>query len=308
MDIYDQTVDYFVTMSAAQSWNEAQALFCRAAAGKPDHWLLPIRACEAVGGFAEQAVPAMVATACAHIGILLVDDMLDDDPRGEYRRVGAAQAANLASAFLSYGSQVILCDQVQPMAKLTALQVFNEMIVNTAFGQYLDVQNLHDEEAYWRIVGTKSSPFFGAAIHLGALFGGASENVAKKLEEVGRLYGEMIQIHDDIHDTMETHANPDWIQGRSPLPILFARVVDHPDQARFIALYKNIADEGSLQEAQEILIRCGAVSYCVHQLVQRHEKVQRILNEIPLVQRDAVAVILDEVIAPVQMLIEACNE
>ncbi len=307
MDIYDQTADYFVTLSAVQSWNEAQALFRHAASGKPDHWLLPIKACEAVGGFPEQAVPAMVAIACAHIGILLVDDMLDNDPRGEYHRIGAGEAANFASAFLSFGSQAILHSQASARTKLTTFQVFNQMIVTIAFGQHLDVQNPQDEDAYWRVVETKSSPFFGAAIYLGALFGGASERVAENLEEVGRLYGEMIQIHDDMHDAMETCVNPDWMQCRSPLPILFARLVDHPDRARFIELHENISEEGALQEAQEILIRCGAVSYCVDQLVRRHDQVQEILNEISLVKRDAVASLLDEVIAPVQKLFEACR-
>jgi geranylgeranyl diphosphate synthase type I len=307
MDIYDQITSYFSTLPAARSWSEAQRIFRQAASGKPDHWLLSLKACEAVGGTPEQAVPAILAIACAQIGILLVDDMLDDDPRGEYRRIGAAQAANLASVFLSAGSQAILYSQAAPATKLAALQAYHQMIVTTAFGQSLDVENPEDEEAYWRVVVTKSAPFFGAALYLGALLGGASEQVADPLEQVGGLYGEMIQIYDDIQDTLEIPANPDWRQGRSPLPILFARVVDHPDRAHFMELYQNISEEGALPEAQEILLRCGAMSYCVDQLVRRYARVQGILKGISLVKREAITALLEAVIAPVQNLLQACK-
>ena len=82
------------------------------------------------------------------------------------------------------------------------------------------------------------------------------------LQKLGGIYGEMIQIHDDMHDAMETPANPDWVQGRSPLPILFASLVSHPEQKRFLALVQNITEPAALQEAQDILIRWGAISYC----------------------------------------------
>jgi len=307
MDMFDQIVNFFPMIPHIGEWQEAQNMFRHAASRKPDHWLMPVRACEAVGGSQEQAVPAVLAIACAHISILLVDDMLDDDPRGEYRRIGMPASSNMACAFQAAALQALAQCVKEPSARLAALTSFNEMFLSTAFGQFLDVQSPADEAAYWRTTQTKSSPFFGAALQAGALAGGGSLDAAERLKELGCLYGEMIQVHDDMHDTMETPANPDWSQGRSPLPILFAQLVDHPDRARFMELHKNISDEGALQEAQEILIRCGAVSYCVDQLIRRHEKAQGILNAISLVRRDAIASLLDEVIAPVQRLLESCE-
>ncbi|MBI5841944.1 MAG: polyprenyl synthetase family protein [Chloroflexi bacterium] len=305
MNIYPSIVDYLLNMPVLGEWNDAKTILNRIASVQPRDWRLPLTACEAVGGSLEQGIPASASLACAQIGIILVDDMLDDDPRGEYRRIGAGQAANLASAFLSAGSQAILYSQAGPMIRLDALSSLNEMILAVALGQCLDVQNPQDEDAYWRVVENKSAPFFGTAIHLGALFGGASKIAGEKMEQVGRVYGEMIQIHDDLRDTMETPANPDWTQGRSPLPILFARLVDHPDRTRFMELYGNIADEGTLQEAQEILIRCGAVSYCVDQLMRRSQSAEKILRSIPLVRADLMESLLEAVIAPVRKLFDA---
>ena len=154
------------------------------------------------------------------------------------------------------------------------------------------------------MVENKSAPFYGCGIQLGAIFAEAGEEVTKELERLGRLYGEMIQIHDDLNDTMAVPANPDWLQKRKPLPILFALTVEHPDHARFLALYQNMSNGNALQEAQEILIRCGAVSYCVDQLVRRYQTAQNILNKTPLPNKGVVEDLVQGVIAPVRNLFE----
>src|SRR5687767_4073055 len=112
----------------------------------------------------------------------------------------------------------------------------------------------------------------------------------------------MIQIHDDLNDTMAVPANSDWLQGRKPLPILYAQSVQHPQRARFMELYQNISAENALQEAQEILIRCGAVSYCVDQLLRRHQATRAILDETPLRNKAIVDSVIATIIAPVERL------
>ena len=97
---------------------------------------------------------------------------------------------------------------------------------------------------------------------------------------------------------METPANPDWLQGRSPLPILFAPLVEHPDQSRFLKLKKQIDQPETLKEAQEILLRCGAISYCADQLIQKYEKALKVLNGIPLLKHEPISSLFDEILAP----------
>ena len=88
------------------------------------------------------------------------------------------------------------------------------------------------------------------------------------------------------------------------MPILFATSVDHPERARFVELVQDISSGNALQEAQDILIRCGAVSYCVDQLLQRDRAVQAILSKTPLPNRAAVDTLLEAAIAPVWKLCE----
>jgi geranylgeranyl pyrophosphate synthase len=114
----------------------------------------------------------------------------------------------------------------------------------------------------------------------------------------------MIQIHDDMHDSMESPANPDWLEGRSPLPILFASLVKHPEQERFLQLKKRANRSEALKEAQEILIRCGAISYCADQLIQKYEEAMKLLSKIPLTNCEPISSLFNEVIAPIHKLLQ----
>lgn len=304
MDIYQSTVDDLLTLPIFDSWPEMRTILQRAASLRPRDWQLPVVACQAVGEPPEKAIPASAALACAQISIILVDDMLDDDPRGEYRRIGSGRASNFAIAFQAAALDALVGSQASSSVRLEALDSLNRMMLTTAHGQELDIQNPAEETSYWRVVENKSAPFYGCALHLGALLAEAGESIAGNLERLGLLYGEMIQIHDDLNDTMAVPANPDWLQGRKPLPILFALTVEHPERAKFLDLYQNISNENALQKAQEILIRCGAVSYCVDQLQRGYRAAQDILNKATLPNKGRMDLLLQGVMAPLCSLFE----
>jgi geranylgeranyl pyrophosphate synthase len=305
MDLYQSTVDYTLTLPVMKSWPELQTLLTKTASMKPRHWELPVKACQAAGGSVEQAIPAVAAIACAQISIILIDDMLDEDPRGEHHREGLAKVANYAAAFQTASLEALFYNSKQTISRFSDLRNLNRMIFMTAFGQHLDIQNPSDEIAYWRIVENKSAPFFGAALYHGAVSGRASNKVIHGLERLGRLYGEMIQIHDDLHDTMAVPANPDWIQKRLPLPILFAKIVEHPDRIKFLELCEDISKPEALSDAQDILVRSGAISYCIDQLLYRHQVAQAVLASIPLVHPKIVMQLLEEVVTPVWRLFQS---
>jgi geranylgeranyl pyrophosphate synthase len=303
MDMYDRAMAYLFHLDAIQQWPDAQTLLKRASARKPYAWQLPVIACEAVGGDASQSLPGMVATGCLQVSIILIDDMLDADPKGEHQRIGQPATANLAAALQSIGLEAIAHSTTKSEIKLPILRRLNQMVFTTALGQSWDVQNPHDEDTYWQVVRTKSAPFFGTALYMGGLLGGATEDTAAQLDQLGCLYGEMIQIHDDLSDAMACPANPDWTLQRSPLPLLFAEIVHHPDRERFLELRRAITCPDALAEAQSILIRCGAISYAVDQLLRRFLTSQKILTTMSLVGQDRLEVLLHSVINPVQELL-----
>jgi geranylgeranyl pyrophosphate synthase len=302
MAFYDELIGVLERFPLVQDWPEVKAIFRKAAANHPRHWELPHITCEAVGGTLEQSLPAVAALACAQIGILLVDDMLDQDPRGEYHRIGMPMAANLATAFQMTALGMMLESSIETKSKLLAAGSLARMMLTTCLGQFHDTHPLDNEAAYWHLVKTKSSPFFGTAFSVGALASGVSPTLAGQMATLGELYGEIIQIHDDLNDSLEIPANPDWVLKRSPLPILFAELVDHPDRARFLELRQDILATDNLLEAQSILLRCGAVSYCVDQILQRDQLARAMIAAIPLQQKNLIEATFDLLVRPVDEL------
>lgn len=300
MDIYAQAIEVLLTHPQTQAWPALAELCHRARSHKPIAWEFSTTAAEAVGGRAEDAVPALGALTCAHMALILIDDLLDEDPRGAYRQLGSGRAANLASALFGLGLDILIKSEIRERER--AVAAFGQLMLRTAYGQDLDVQNAQSEEAYWAVTRAKSSPYFGAGLYLGALCAGAEIGTTDRLKQFGELFGEIMQIHDDLNDCLASPANVDWLQGRSPLPILFASRVAHPQQALFIELRNQASDPLALAEAQSILVSCGAISYCARELMLRHAQAERLLAGIVLTNPAPLAKLLATLIAPVHNL------
>lgn len=307
MTLYDQTNQYLSQLPLLQAWPEMGSFVLGAASKEPHDWWLPVIGSEAVGGSQRVAIPAVASIAALQASIILIDDMLDADPRGYHHQIGQPAAANLASALQALSLQAIAHAPLPAPTQAAIMHSLGQMMCQTAHGQQLDVQNPQDEAGYWRVVATKSTPFFSTALFIGALCGGAEPKQAAIITEVGRLYGAMIQIHDDLHDTMAVPAGPDWLQSRSPLPILFAQTVPHPERATFMALRQQAANPEALHTAQEILLHCGAVSYAVDQIWRRYQKAQRLAESLPAPGPEKLGELLWRLMEPVQKLLEAAG-
>jgi geranylgeranyl pyrophosphate synthase len=305
MDLHVTIADQLLSLPAARIWPEIQAVIQSVALQKPRDWHLPVIACEAVGGGHEQAVPVAAAVASLQISIVLIDAMLDADPKGWHHTLGLPMTANLAAAFQAAALEMTnRSTSLSATARVAIFSALNQAALSTACGQYLDCLNPDDEEIYWQLVAMKSASYFGTAFEVGALAAGSSADGAlvDGLRRFGCLYGEMIQIEDDLSDTMARPAGPDWLLKRSPLPILFARVVSHTERCRFLELCDRISDEAALAEAQALLVRCGAVSYCVDQLLRRYHQAQQLLDRLPLSHTAELERLMADMIRPAEEL------
>ncbi len=305
MDLHDEVIAYLEKKGYFEQWAGAREKYETAASGSKGGWQIPARVCAALGGEPANALPVVVGLGCVQISIVLIDDMLDEDPRGDHHQIGVGLAANMAAALQAAGVEIVLNCGAPAETRLALADSLNKMARLTAIGQYLDVRNPNTEEAYWKMVRMKSSPYYGCTFELGALIGGASFGVVDDIYRLGALYGEMVQIHDDLHDTLATPAGPDWTQGRLPLPILFAQMVDHPERERFLSLRERVGeDEEALREAQLILVRCGGLSYSIDQLLPRIAAAQQLFDQLPFVHPDKIEIMLAKIIDPVRNLME----
>ncbi len=304
-DIYEQIQAQITAVPHIASWLDMVSILDKIVQRRPKHWALPLITCQAMGGAAADAVPVMAALGCLQISIILIDDLLDEDPRGQHHEIGMPAAANAAAAFQAAGLDIIAQANYPQVTRNILFTIFNHMVLATAYGQYLDSQSLCDEAAYWQQAELKSGPFFGTAFQVGALAGGADVETAVQLKQLGTLYGKLIQLHDDLGDVMSQPATPDWNWERPSLPILFARQVSHPEQERFCQLCQAIPEPTALAEAQEILIRCGAVSYCLHHVVTGYEEARTVLAAIQLHERAALTDLIEGLVTPVHALFDS---
>lgn len=308
MNIYQAALDYLTAQEVVGKWSELSQLLTERFAQQPIHWHLPLVICEAVGGQSEQAIPAVATIACLHTSIVLIDDMLDDDPKGMHLRWGDGATANISQALTSLASYTAGHAGRNPRKECELYSHISHAGVMTALGQAWDVHGIYDEDSYWRIAHAKSAPFFGLSFYLGAQMGGADEETCRKIEQLGQLYGELIQVHDDLGDSMVVPASPDWRQNHATLPILFAQTVEHPELEHFQRLRKAISDQDALSEAQGILIRCGAISYTIDHLLRRYQYAQDLLKSITLPHPEYIDRLFLTLIQPVKELLRLTGE
>jgi len=300
--------DLVLNIPGMERWSEVQEFFPDTQDGIRLDWQLPGIACAAVGGRFADANPAMAGLACIQVSIILVDDMLDEEPEGAHHRLGIGRTANMALALQAAGAVLIEQCRVDRAYRAAAAHALNQMALATAAGQELDVRNLSGEENYWRVIRAKSTPFYGAGLKIGALLGGASRQMAEVLYNVGVLFGEAIQVYDDLEDAFQSPANSDWAQGRNNLALLYGLTAEYPQKDEFLRYRRRSDDLAYLHKAQQVLIDSGAVSYCVFQLMQRHARARASLRSLPLSHRDRIDHLLDRQLAPFVQLVRSIDE
>jgi geranylgeranyl pyrophosphate synthase len=274
--------DLVAALPEVAEWPELATTFEKAGGSPRPDWELPLLACQAAGGKRNDALPLASAIACLQLSIILVDDILDDDPRGAHIRYGAGPTANMALAYNSLSARLVESAPYTASQKAAIMAELARVGLRTAVGQHLDVQNLTGQSNYWKVVAAKSTPFYGGALKVGAIAGGASESLAAATYDLGVLFGEIIQIEDDLSDALESPANADWKQGRNNLLILYALTTDHPQRQRFTQLLPDVDDPAKLAAAQKILIASGAVAYCAYLLVYRYQSASKLLSQMEL--------------------------
>ncbi|GAB4564062.1 MAG: hypothetical protein Kow0047_13440 [Anaerolineae bacterium] len=296
----DQILRQLAKLLYMPTWPELRKLFLDREQPRGD-WQLAVMACRAVGGREEDALPAVAAIACIKASFILVDGILDEDPVGLHNDMGWGRAANLGLGLLAAGNALIEAAPWPTEQKLAVIASLSRMALTGAAGQELDAQNRASEDAYWEVVRAKGSPFYASSLEIGALVGGASAELARQMWEFGALFGEIVQIYDDLEDAFKVPAAPDWQRGYNNLAILFGLLADHPDKERLIELRAHITQEaGALREAQEILVRCGAVAYCLYHLTQRVQKAREMIEQMVLSDARLMWELLDTQVAPLR--------
>ncbi|HEV7671473.1 MAG TPA: polyprenyl synthetase family protein [Thermoanaerobaculia bacterium] len=284
-------------------WSEMRDLVGRAKhRDEISVWEYPVAACLASGGTEEQALPGAAAIFCALTAIHLIDDLLDNDPQGDFHHLGVGRAANLASAFQAAAHRLI--ENTPTTAdRASALQTqLSRAFFATARGQDLDTVEAVTEEDYWRRVEAKTPPLFAAAFAIGGLLAGASDQAISGFERLGGSLGRFIQVSDDLADALGAPAGADWNRPRNNLALHYALSAAYPERDEFARLSEVAEEPEALAAAQKILFKSGAVSYCALQMSHFSTESRRQVQQIAVASRDPLDRLVDRMVRPLEHL------
>lgn len=169
--------------------------------------LLNLFCCEAVGGNAEDAIPAATAIELFHDFTLIHDDIMDEDElrRGKltiHKKWDSGTAILVGDALIGLSFQQLVKSPKNYLNQV--VKIFSEALVKVCEGQALDKSfettpqvNLDD---YLDMIAKKTAWLFKASCEIGTILGGGSARQVEQLSQYGHLLGLAFQIQDDLLD------------------------------------------------------------------------------------------------------------
>lgn len=186
------------------------------AGGKRFRPVLCLAACEAVGGFRQQALDGACAMECIHTYSLIHDDLpgMDDD---DYRRgkltnhkvFGEGMAILAGDALLTYAFE-ILSNMDDGSNSAQFLQIIKEVsrasgTAGMIGGQVVDILSEQEKPTanlLNYIHNHKTGALIVASVRMGAILGGANAEQLAALTQYAHQLGLAFQITDDILDVV----------------------------------------------------------------------------------------------------------
>lgn len=278
LDSNDRMAPFYDMMRYHMGWLDDGLRPVQAPAGKRLRPLLCMLTCEAVGGLVEHALPAAAAIELVHNFSLIHDDIEDNSETRRHRTTvwklwGMPHGINCGDGMFSAALLWLASLQARGVSSERALQaqrIMLETCLKLTEGQYLDMefetQMDVDMDGYLWMIGRKTAALIACAAHLGALLGGAGEDVIAAYARFGENLGLAFQVIDDIlgiwgrEDETGKSAKNDILTRKKTLPIVY--VLQDPELQ---VLYAHELSEEEVDPVLAILERHQAQEYAVQQ-------------------------------------------
>lgn len=231
-----------------------------------------ILAAEATGSDLRSVLPAAVAVELVHNFTLIHDDIMDKDDLRRGRPAvhmiwGEAGAILAGDTLYSKAFEILSKVENEPARILKCMNVLSKTCTEICEGQWLDMDFEKREKVskaeYIEMVEKKTSVLYAAAAKIGALLGGASDEIAEALSEYGRLIGIGFQMYDDVLDMVTPEEvlgkvrGSDLMEGKHTLV-----VIDAFEKGVKLDIFgKGEATQEETDEAVRILTECGSINY-----------------------------------------------
>jgi len=231
-----------------------------------------ILAAEALGSDIESVLPAAVAVELVHNFTLVHDDIMDrDDVRRGMPAVhvkwGEAGAILAGDTLYSKAFEILSRIDNEPEKILKCMDVLAKTCTEICEGQWMDMdfetRDRVEEDEYLEMVEKKTSVLYAAAAKIGAILGGASDELAEAFSEFGRLIGVGFQMYDDFLDMTapeevlgKVHGS-DLMEGKHTLIMIDA----FKKGVQLDIFGKGEASKEEIEEAVNLLSEAGSIDY-----------------------------------------------
>ena len=271
--------------------------------GKRHRPLICFAACQAVGGNVALATSAAAAIEHFQTAALIHDDIADDATtrRGEpclHLSEGLGLAINMGDLALSLVNGTVVKDPLLDTAmKTRVVSELVDMTCRTIEGQAMDIGWARDEryditpEDYLCMATHKTAHYSGGVpLAVGAIIGGASDEVVEGLRSFGIDTGLAFQIQDDLLNLVGTKEatqkdfRNDITEGKRTLVVVHALKHAQPkDRARLVEILSSKEqDPAVLEEAVQIMLKAGSIDYAREYAVSLTERAKKnLLGTIP---------------------------
>ncbi|MFL5367948.1 MAG: polyprenyl synthetase family protein [Myxococcales bacterium] len=255
--------------------------------GKRMRGALVLLGCEAAGSDPGSVRSASIALELLHAYLLIHDDFMDGD---ELRRggptlhialgkksphLGDSLAVLAGSLCESWALELLLDSPVDTHRTVAAAKLLSSALQQVILGQSLDLcapfEAPLDDRGVARLQELKTGSYtFELPLHIGAVLGGATDEVLRTLLGFARPLGVAFQIADDLLGTFgspEVTGKPsgaDVREGKRTLLVARALRMAGPEDAAFLreTLGRRDLSEPDVEAVRAVLERSGAAASC----------------------------------------------
>lgn len=223
----------------------------------------------ALGYRGEQRFNLAAVVEFIHTATLLHDDVVDESTLRRGRPTANESFGNPASVLVGDFLYSRAFQMMLEANDVRVMQILAEATNVIAEGEVLQLMNMHDasldEEAYLRVIRSKTAKLFEASTRLAAVLAKASPEVEEACAAYGQALGTAFQVVDDVldyaGDASETGKNvgDDLREGKTTLPLILAMQRGTPEQRDLIRAAIEAGDTAQLPQIVAIVRETGAL-------------------------------------------------
>lgn len=241
-----------------------------AAGGKRLRPALLLLMCGVLGFQGHQRYNLAAVVEFIHTATLLHDDVVDESQLRRGRATANEAFGNPASVLVGDFLYSRAFQMMVEAGDMRIMQTLAEATNVIAEGEVMQLMNMHDsalsEDAYLRVIRSKTAKLFEASARIAALLAGSSSAVEQQCAAFGRAIGTAFQVIDDVLDydgnvsEMGKNLGDDLREGKATLPLIIALQRGAASEQALIRTAIESGDTTEMTEIMAIVAKTGAIA------------------------------------------------